>query len=124
MIARSGLGTVALAERLGGARAAWAHGDGLHEADKAASRPVAANSRWGANYFPNVPLTTHDGRPVRFYDDLLKGKSGACNFMVTEGTEVCPLETASLVRAYKLLGERAGLAVVFYSISIGPKRDA
>ena len=38
-------------------------------------RAAADNSRWGANYFPNVTLTTEDGVDVRFYDDLLKGKS-------------------------------------------------
>ena len=31
--------------------------------------------------FPNVVLQTHDGREVRFYDDLLKGKTVAINFM-------------------------------------------
>jgi protein SCO1/2 len=31
--------------------------------------------------FPNVLLQTHDGRTVRFYDDLIKGKIVAINFM-------------------------------------------
>ena len=31
--------------------------------------------------FPNVLLETHDGRTVRFYDDLVKGKVVAINFM-------------------------------------------
>jgi protein SCO1/2 len=31
--------------------------------------------------FPNVLLKTHDGRTVRFYDDLIKGKVVAINFM-------------------------------------------
>jgi len=30
------------------------------------------DSPWGANYFPNVPLQTQDGKTVRFYDDLIK----------------------------------------------------
>ena len=34
----------------------------------------AGENLWGANYFPNVPLTTQDGKVVHFYDDLLKGK--------------------------------------------------
>src|ERR1051325_6411785 len=25
---------------------------------------------WGSHYFPNVPLTTQEGKTVRFYDDL------------------------------------------------------
>jgi protein SCO1 len=101
---------------------ARAHGDAAHTLDKANSPPVAAN-RWGANYFPNVPLVTQDGKTVRFYDDLLKGKAVAINFIFTDCTEVCPLETANLVQVYKELGSRAGKDVVFYSISIDPKRD-
>src|SRR6266571_1406000 len=35
--------------------------------------PAAAdNARWGANYFPNVILTTQDGVKVHFYDEVLK----------------------------------------------------
>jgi protein SCO1/2 len=83
---------------------------------------VRAN-RWGANYFPNVPLTTQDGKTVHFYEDLIKGRSVAINFIFTDCTEVCPLETANLVQVYKQLGSRAGKDVVFYSISIDPKRD-
>src|SRR5947207_11251101 len=45
--------------------------------------PASADNRWGADYFPNVPLTTQDGATVRLYDDLLKGKSVAINVMYT-----------------------------------------
>ena len=37
--------------------------------------PAQAASRWGADYFPDVPLTTQDGKVVHFHDDLIKGKS-------------------------------------------------
>lgn len=108
------------------ARPAHAHGDAPHGAAPAAgkpdSRPVAAR-RYGANYFPNVPLTTQDGKTVRFYDDLLKGRAVAINFIYTDCKEVCPLETANLVQVYRELGERAGRDIVFYSISTDPKRD-
>jgi protein SCO1 len=88
----------------------------------AAGAASAANP-WGADYFPNVPLTTQDGRNVRFYDDLLKGKSVVINVIFTTCTDVCPLETANLVQITKLLGDRVGKDVHFYSISIDPKRD-
>ena len=45
--------------------------------------PAFATNPWGANYFPNVSLTTQDGATVRFYDDLLKGKSVAINLVYT-----------------------------------------
>jgi protein SCO1 len=82
----------------------------------------AANP-WGADYFPNVPLTTQNGKTVRFYDDLLKGKKVAINVIFTSCTDVCPLETANLVQLTKQLGDRVGRDVYFYSISIDPKRD-
>jgi len=107
---------------LGNAGPALAHGGAPHEAVKPDSRPVAAQ-RYGANYFPNIRLTTQDGKSVRFYDDLLKDKVVAINFIYTSCTEVCPLETANLVQVYKQLGSRAGRDIVFYSISIDPKND-
>lgn len=60
--------------------------------------PASAQRRWGADYFPNIPLTTQDGTTVRFYDDLLKGKSVAINAIYTRCKDVCPLETAKLVQ--------------------------
>ncbi|HET7200776.1 MAG TPA: SCO family protein [Burkholderiales bacterium] len=85
--------------------------------------PALAANRWGADYFPNVPLMTQDGTAVRLYDDLLKGKSVAINVMYTSCKDECPLETARLVQVQKLLGERMGKDIFFYSISIDPKRD-
>jgi protein SCO1 len=120
---RNWAGIITVAASLAGAGHARAHGGAAHEVQKADSSPVAAANRWGANYFPNVPLTTQDGKTVRLYDDLIKGKSVAINFIFTDCNEVCPLETANLVQAYKLLGERAGRDIFFYSISIDPERD-
>ncbi len=79
-----------------------------------------ASTRWGADYFPNVPLVTQDGRTVRLYDDLLKGKSVVLNLIYTQCTDVCPLETANLVQVQRLLGSRVGKEIFFYSISIDP----
>jgi protein SCO1/2 len=86
--------------------------------------PAAAdNSYWGANYFPNVPLITQDGKTIHFYDDMLKGKIVLINFIYTECGDVCPLETAKLAQVYKLLGDRMGKDIFFYSISVDPRRD-
>jgi len=82
-----------------------------------------AGGPWGADYFPNVPLITQNGRIVRFYDDLLKGKAVAINLIYTRCSASCPLETAKLVQVQRLLGNRVGKDVFFYSISIDPKHD-
>ncbi|HVD92366.1 MAG TPA: SCO family protein, partial [Vicinamibacterales bacterium] len=88
-----------------------------------AASVAAQNSRWGANYFPNVPLTTQDGKVVHFYDDLLKGKIVAINLIYTTCKYACPLETARLAQVQKLLGDRMGRDVFFYSITIDPDHD-
>jgi protein SCO1/2 len=84
---------------------------------------VAVAGPWGADYFPNVPLTTQDGKVVRFYDDLLKGKSVAINLIYTRCSASCPLETAKLAQLQKIMGDRVGKDIFFYSISIDPKND-
>jgi len=84
---------------------------------------TAAGGPWGADYFPNVPLTTQDGKVVRFYDDLLKGKAVAINLIYTHCSASCPLETAKLAQLQKIMGDRVGKDIFFYSISIDPKND-
>jgi cytochrome oxidase Cu insertion factor (SCO1/SenC/PrrC family)/FtsP/CotA-like multicopper oxidase with cupredoxin domain len=80
-------------------------------------------SRWGANYFPNVPLVTHDGKSVRFFDDLIKDKVVAINFIFTSCRESCPLETARMANVQEILSDRVGQDVFLYSISIDPETD-
>jgi protein SCO1/2 len=86
--------------------------------------PKSANASGpGTQYFTNTPLVTQDGNTVRFYDDLIKGKSVVINFIYTQCGDSCPLETAKLAQVQKLLGDRVGRDIFFYSISIDPKRD-
>src|ERR1700712_4975071 len=78
---------------------------------------------WGASYFPNIELVTQRGERVRFFDDLIKDKVVAINFIYTTCTDACPMETARMVEVEKLLGARLGDDVFFYSISIDPAHD-
>lgn len=84
---------------------------------------ASPGSAWEESYFPNPELVTQDGEKVRFYDDLLKGKVFAINFIYTRCTDSCPLETAALRKVQKALGERMGRDVFFYTISIDGDRD-
>jgi protein SCO1/2 len=84
---------------------------------------AAAETRWGANYFPNVTLTTQDGVRVRFYEDLIKDKIVAINLIYTTCKYACPLETARLAQVQEILGDRMGRDVFFYSITIDPEHD-
>ncbi len=82
-----------------------------------------AGSVWGADYFPNVPLVTHEREIVRFFDDLIKEKVVVINFIFTRCPDVCPLETARLLEVQKILGDRVGKDVFMYSITIEPDYD-
>ena len=86
-------------------------------------RVAADNTRWGADYFPNVTLTTHEGKTVHFYDDLIKGKTVAIDLIYTTCQYACPLETARMVQVQRVLGDRVGRDIFFYSITIDPEHD-
>jgi protein SCO1 len=72
--------------------------------------------------FPNVPLLTHSGKEVRFYDDLLKDKKVVINFMYTACTDICTPVTQNILQAQRLLGDFAK-DIHFYSISLTPLHD-
>ena len=74
-------------------------------------------------YFPNVVLTTHEGKKVRFYDDLIKDKIVLINCMYAKCDGVCPGITANLVRVQRALGARVGRDIFIYSISLKPEED-
>lgn len=88
-----------------------------------ASSPVFAGNPWDGDYFPNVPLITHEGETVHFFDDLIKDKVVAINFIYTVCPDTCPLETARLAKVQRLLGERVGKDIFMYSITIDPEND-
>jgi protein SCO1/2 len=91
-------------------------------AAKEADRPMSRAARSGM--FPNVPLITHNGEKVRFYDDLIRDKTILLNFFLVECTDgLCPTVTANLRKVQDLLGERMGRDIFFYSISLKPLHD-
>lgn len=77
----------------------------------------------GAVPFPNVTLYTHEGRKVRFYDDLIRGKVVTFNMMYTQCTGKCPTMTANLHQFQQLLGDRVGRSVFMHSITLQPLLD-
>ena len=88
--------------------------------DSAAETTAAARRR---SRIPNVALRTHENREVWFYDDLVKDKTVLINFMFTACEDECPLQTANLTQVQKLLGDRVGRDIFFYSISLDPEHD-
>lgn len=94
------------------------------------SRP-STEQRWTAQnpreklrqkHFPNVPLITHTGKTVKFYDDLVRDKKVVINLMYTVCSNICSPATRNILEARHQLGE-FGKGVHFYSISLTPLED-
>ena len=91
---------------------------------RAAAEPVRARPGGGrAATLPNVPLLTHEGKTVTFYDDLVCNKVVAINMMYAECEGICPIATSNLVRVQELLGERVGRDLFMYSLTLQPELD-
>ena len=85
--------------------------------------PGSARKRIQELHLPNIPLVTHEGRTVHFYDDLVRGKVVTLNFFYAKCDEICPTVTANLVKVQKLLGDQVGKKVFMYSFTLKPQED-
>ena len=90
-----------------GAAAAALSGASALAGQRAVPVILNARERMRELRFPNVPLLTHTGRQVRFYDDLLKDRKVVINFMYTVCSGICTPVTQNLLEARRLLGADA-----------------
>ncbi|MBP2675099.1 MAG: hypothetical protein H6Q84_1939 [Deltaproteobacteria bacterium] len=74
-------------------------------------------------YFTDLPLLTQDGKAVRFYTDVLRGRLVLISFIYTSCTDICPILMHNLVDVQEKLGDRFGKDVFFVSISVDPEDD-
>ena len=91
-----------------------------------ASTPRAAeaqNQRRGADYFPNLPVVTQDGKTLKFYDDVIKDKIVLISFIYTNCPDICPLTTARIAQVEDQLGDMVGRDIFFVSMTVDPERD-
>ncbi len=75
-------------------------------------------------YFPEVSLMTHDGRRVRLFDDLVRGKIVVINFFYATCEGICVPITSNLVKVQALLRDRVGKDIFMYSFTLKPKQDS
>jgi protein SCO1 len=89
----------------------------------AADRSIRNRPGPRADYFPNSIVDAHDGRKLRFYDDVIRGKVVAINMMYTACAGICPGNTANLKRVQQELSDRLGKEVFMYSLTLRPDVD-
>ena len=84
---------------------------------------TAEKSSVAANYFTDVELTNQDGKKVRFYSDVLKGKTVVVNAFFTTCTSVCPPMNRNMEKIQEVFGDRVGRDVFLVSITVDPEVD-
>jgi cytochrome oxidase Cu insertion factor (SCO1/SenC/PrrC family) len=76
-----------------------------------------------ANYFTDIVLTTHEGKPVRFYADLLKGQIVVINVFCFGCCGSCEATMGFLKCLHRHSGAARGTKIRFLSISVDPKNS-
>jgi protein SCO1/2 len=74
-------------------------------------------------YFTDVELINQDGKKVRFYSDVLKGKTVVVNAFFTSCTSVCPPMNRNMEKIQEALGARVGRDVFLVSMTVDPEVD-
>ena len=101
----------------------WAGSAALAPVLTASGAALAAPAGQRAGYFPNTIVQTHDGRKLRFYDDVVRGKIVVFNMMYSVCTGICPGNTANLLQVQQALGDRLGKDIVMVSMTLQPEFD-
>ncbi len=98
-----------------------------HAADAApadAAAPDANTADADAHrYFTDTELIDQDGRPWRFYTDLLAGKTVVIDSFFSRCTGSCPVVAATLAKLQATLGDRLQRDLRLLSISVDPATD-
>lgn len=81
-----------------------------------------ASERWRQQRTPNLPLLDHNGRRLRFYDDVMKNRIVVLNVMYTVCSNICTPATRHLLEARSLLGSIAK-DLHFVSMTLTPLTD-
>jgi protein SCO1 len=108
----------ALAAYAAGERGPW-QDDGEPRFRPAGSAREALQQR----HLPNVPLVMHDGKRVRFYDDLVRDKKVVLTFVSSRALAESDKVMSNLAALQRLFGRRIGTDMFMYSIARTPERD-
>ena len=92
-------------------------------AKKSESETAKADSVGEDFEIPDVELVDHEGKRVRFFTDLVKGRTVAINTFFTSCTTICPLLTTTIAQLQKTLAQRGREDIQLISISVDPTTD-
>ncbi len=85
---------------------------------------ASAGTRDARSYFTDLELLTQDGRKVRFYSDVLDGRTVLINVIYTNCKDACPLITQQLNEVRSRIPDLFGSRVFFVTLSSDPILDS
>jgi len=74
-------------------------------------------------YFTNVELVNQDGKPIKFYADVLAGKVVVINTFFSTCQGACLPMNRNFQKVAERLGDRVGKDVFLVSITVDPEMD-
>ena len=83
----------------------------------------AAAEEKARKYFTDLEVIDQNGRKLRFYSDVLKGRVVLINFIFTNCKDACPMATQKMIQVRSELAPAVRDDVWFVSISVDPERD-
>lgn len=115
---------LALAAIAGGAALAAGEAD-RQPAQKAAAPAydAAAEDAKAREYFTDAELVDQNGGKLRFYSDVLRGKTVLVSMFYTSCKDACPLVNAALQQVQAELGDQVGKDITLISITVDPEID-
>ena len=85
--------------------------------------PTTRVSQQAEKYFTDIELVNQDGQKMRFYADLLQGKTVIINSFFATCQGSCLPMNRNLEKVQEALGDRLGKDAVILSISVDPTVD-
>jgi len=105
----------------------WGTGPALsggQQAENAAHRDDQARTSGPTKIsIPDAAVLDQNGRKLRFYTDLVKGKTVAINFIFTTCTTICPPMTANFAKVQKTMMAHGQKDFYLISVSVDPEND-
>jgi len=96
-------------------------------AQQTAAAPLATNDaaaeEKARKFFTDLEVIDQNGKPLRFYSDVLKDRVVLINFIFTNCQDYCPMVTTKLIQTRSLMVDSIKDDVWFVSISIDTNRD-
>jgi cytochrome oxidase Cu insertion factor (SCO1/SenC/PrrC family) len=105
------------------AKGEWTRAYGLAPPAKIAELIDQASRNPAQAYFGDVPLVNQNGETMRFYTDLIRGRTVVIDVMFTGCTGACPVMSQTFAKVQDWLGDRLGKDVYLISISVDPVND-